>query len=85
MESTQNENKISEMESSCWKRLSEWIHCICVVTFDLELGQAMEVRLRDLTFSTKPTNLNALLSGNISTKCRAIGKRKIEYLLFSVS
>lgn len=26
-----------------WKRLSEWIHCICVVTFDLELGQAMEV------------------------------------------
>lgn len=27
-----------------WKRLSEWIHCICVVTFDLELGQAMEVK-----------------------------------------
>lgn len=26
-----------------WQRLSEWIHCICVVTFDLELGQAMEV------------------------------------------
>lgn len=26
-----------------WKRFSEWIHCICVVTFDLELGQAMEV------------------------------------------
>lgn len=26
-----------------WKRFSEWMHCICVVTFDLELGQAMEV------------------------------------------
>lgn len=26
-----------------WERFSEWIHCICVVTFDLELGQAMEV------------------------------------------
>lgn len=26
-----------------WDRFSEWIHCICVVTFDLELGQAMEV------------------------------------------
>lgn len=24
-------------------RLSQWIHCICVVTFDLELGQALEV------------------------------------------
>ncbi|XP_055387819.1 protein DENND6A [Condylostylus longicornis] len=23
-------------------RFSEWIHCMCVVTFDLELGQAME-------------------------------------------
>lgn len=25
-----------------WNRFSEWLHCICVVTFDLELGQAME-------------------------------------------
>ncbi|XP_039298437.1 protein DENND6A [Nilaparvata lugens] len=25
-----------------WERLSSWIHCICVVTFDLELGQALE-------------------------------------------
>ena len=23
--------------------LSNWIHCICVVTFDIELGQAIEV------------------------------------------
>ncbi|XP_055857849.1 protein DENND6A [Episyrphus balteatus] len=30
--------------SSCnWSRFSEWVHCMCVVTFDLELGQAIEV------------------------------------------
>ena len=26
-----------------WDRFQNWVHCICVVTFDLELGQAMEV------------------------------------------
>ncbi|ELU00735.1 hypothetical protein CAPTEDRAFT_175751 [Capitella teleta] len=25
-----------------WDRFQNWVHCICVVTFDLELGQAME-------------------------------------------
>ncbi|VDN55859.1 unnamed protein product [Dracunculus medinensis] len=30
-------------ESPPWERFSRWIHCICVVTFDLELGQAIEV------------------------------------------
>ncbi len=25
-----------------WDRLSNWLHCVCVVTFDLELGQALE-------------------------------------------
>ncbi|OQR66969.1 protein DENND6A-like [Tropilaelaps mercedesae] len=25
-----------------WERYSEWLHCIAVVTFDLELGQAIE-------------------------------------------
>lgn len=27
-----------------WDRFSAWLHCICVVGFDLELGQAVEVR-----------------------------------------
>uniref|UniRef100_A0A8C3Y934 DENN domain containing 6B n=1 Tax=Catharus ustulatus TaxID=91951 RepID=A0A8C3Y934_CATUS len=27
-----------------WGRFAAWIDCVCVVTFDLELGQAMEVR-----------------------------------------
>ena len=26
-----------------WECLKNWIHCICVVAFDLELGQAIEV------------------------------------------
>lgn len=26
------------------EKFQDWIHCICVVTFDLELGQSMEVR-----------------------------------------
>lgn len=39
----ENEDK-SNFDSSPWNRLFDWIHCICVVTFDLELGQAMEAR-----------------------------------------
>uniref|UniRef100_G3NI53 DENN/MADD domain containing 6Aa n=1 Tax=Gasterosteus aculeatus aculeatus TaxID=481459 RepID=G3NI53_GASAC len=30
-----------------WDRFSTWLHCICVVGFDLELGQAVEVRPND--------------------------------------
>lgn len=41
METTSN--LTANTKDSNWKRFSEWIHCICVVTFDLELGQAMEV------------------------------------------
>ena len=26
-----------------FEKFQDWIHCICVVTFDLELGQSMEV------------------------------------------
>jgi hypothetical protein len=28
-----------------WDRFRDWIHCIAVVTFDLELGQTLEVGL----------------------------------------
>lgn len=27
-----------------WDAFSAWLHCVCVVGFDLELGQAVEVR-----------------------------------------
>lgn len=36
------DSKLSK-KSATWERFSNWIHCICVVTFDLELGQAIEV------------------------------------------
>ena len=26
-----------------WNNLNHWVSCVCVVTFDLELGQAIEV------------------------------------------
>lgn len=26
-----------------WDKFSQWLHCVCVITFDLELGQALEV------------------------------------------
>lgn len=26
-----------------WDKFNRWVHCICVVTFDLEIGQALEV------------------------------------------
>ena len=32
-----------EKKRSPWANLRQWVSCICVVTFDLELGQAIEV------------------------------------------
>lgn len=47
------QNDIEEEYDKCneaaWKFFTNWIHCICVVTFDLELGQALEVNKRDVT------------------------------------
>ena len=34
----------SKMVKTKWENFENWMHCICVVTFDLELGQAVEVR-----------------------------------------
>ncbi|KAF7637634.1 UDENN domain-containing protein [Meloidogyne graminicola] len=36
----QNENNCEQLY---WKRFKKWMHCFCVVTFDLELGQTIEV------------------------------------------
>ncbi|KAH8396073.1 hypothetical protein KR222_002675, partial [Zaprionus bogoriensis] len=36
-------NKTNELsDASDWIRFSQWVHCLCVVTFDLNLGQALE-------------------------------------------
>lgn len=38
-----NTNKTDFASDNVWERFSNWLHCICAVTFDLELGQALEV------------------------------------------
>lgn len=43
-----------------WDRFSTWLHCICVVGFDLELGQAVEVRQPQLQPQPPGTNSSAL-------------------------
>ncbi|XP_071495460.1 protein DENND6B-like [Diadema antillarum] len=46
--STANMDEVGENSSDTsqpilpWDKFSEWFHCFCVVTFDLELGQALE-------------------------------------------
>jgi len=35
---------ISDARRDSWEKFHRWISCVCVVTFDLELGQALEVR-----------------------------------------
>lgn len=35
----------NEMKLCTWDGFHNWLYCICVVTFDLELGQALEVRI----------------------------------------
>lgn len=42
---TQDEN-----EEQPWDKFANWIHCVCVVTFDLELGQAIEVSFSFLVY-----------------------------------
>ena len=37
------EKVTNEGASIPWDKFSQWIHCVAVVTFDLELGQALEV------------------------------------------
>ena len=36
-------NNDVKVEEYTWENFENWIHCICIVNFDLELGQALEV------------------------------------------
>uniref|UniRef100_A0A8C4RUB1 DENN/MADD domain containing 6B n=1 Tax=Erpetoichthys calabaricus TaxID=27687 RepID=A0A8C4RUB1_ERPCA len=38
-----SEKSVSAASRMPWARFSCWVECVCVVTFDLELGQAIEV------------------------------------------
>ncbi|CAL7936569.1 unnamed protein product [Xylocopa violacea] len=39
MDTVNNEEEIIYEK---WERFHNWVHCVCIVTFDLELGQAIE-------------------------------------------
>ncbi|XP_066258948.1 protein DENND6B [Euwallacea similis] len=39
-----NETNTEIATENSWEGFTNWLHCICVVTFDLELGQALEVK-----------------------------------------
>uniref|UniRef100_A0A672Z6C7 UDENN domain-containing protein n=1 Tax=Sphaeramia orbicularis TaxID=375764 RepID=A0A672Z6C7_9TELE len=48
-------------EGRCpWARFSSWLECVCVVTFDLELGQAIEVRRLAYIFFQRPQLVTSL-------------------------
>ena len=38
-----NHPATSHDTKSTWNQFSEWVYCVAVVTFDLEVGQALEV------------------------------------------
>lgn len=42
-EEPDNVNAKEKVTYEKWERFNNWVHCICIVTFDLELGQAIEV------------------------------------------
>lgn len=37
------EAALKDEKHEAWENFHHWMCCICVVTFDLELGQALEV------------------------------------------
>ena len=44
MKSLEEESlEVGGQTKKSWDKFSQWLCCMCVVTFDLELGQAMEV------------------------------------------
>ena len=34
---------LARKTAKSWEKFSHWVSCMCIVTFDLELGQALEV------------------------------------------
>ena len=50
-----------------WDNFSHWVCCMCVVTFDLELGQALEVcviSIIDETYFMMPLQAHAVKRSN---------------------
>ena len=71
--------------SEGWDNFYHWLCCVCVVTFDLELGQALEVRYK--ISPTRPEvyyRCAPLTDGNASRLC-AIRHGESQYLLSRLS
>lgn len=45
-----DDDDVNNQNQATMPRFAEWLHCICLVTFDLELGQAMEVSWNKFNF-----------------------------------
>uniref|UniRef100_A0A3B4VEF4 DENN/MADD domain containing 6Aa n=1 Tax=Seriola dumerili TaxID=41447 RepID=A0A3B4VEF4_SERDU len=59
-----------------WDRFSAWLHCICVVGFDLELGQAVEVRQNICYLSFPDSNSGCLGDTQFCFRFRQGSNRK---------
>ncbi len=65
---------LAESIAKSWDKFSQWVCCMCVVTFDLELGQAIEVRRNTVSIcNTSCINIYeggvppSLVNGNVPT------------------
>uniref|UniRef100_A0A8C4RW82 DENN/MADD domain containing 6B n=1 Tax=Erpetoichthys calabaricus TaxID=27687 RepID=A0A8C4RW82_ERPCA len=58
-----SEKSVSAASRMPWARFSCWVECVCVVTFDLELGQAIElVYPHDTKLTEKEVSITFLVS-----------------------
>lgn len=70
-----------DQEEPTWERFSNWIHCICVVTFDLELGQALEVSFINVFYYY--VHLKSFTEC-VSSPCKTYTTGNFKYLLFGI-
>jgi hypothetical protein len=58
------EPDICDPKPEKWDRFAEWIHCFCVVTFDLELGQVSVKKLKKKPSRSHIFDVMAHVAGN---------------------
>lgn len=81
---TDGDNKFIENElGDAWDTFHNWLYCICVVTFDLELGQALEAST--FTFKTSTKLLPVIFFQSVFPRHVTLTKQEISnvcYLAF---
>ena len=83
----QEESLSDSAATSPWERMADWIHCFCVVTFDLEIGQMIEVFIFTLCMYI-PYSLYIyifLIAGSLPKPCPAFRTGQNIPVLFSIS